>query len=330
MNWLVTGAAGFIGTNLCIRLLKAGESVTAIDDLSRKGSEKNAAHLATEFGLRVNRIDISRTDTVVEFLQKIAHPHVIAHLAGQVSFMSSISNPRRDFEINALGTLNLLEFVRVISPETVLIAMSSNKIYGDLAHVRFNEGPTRYVAPDWPNGFDESVPIQFHGPYGCSKGAVDQYVADYGRIYGLKVASFRQSSVYGPFQHPLSDQGWVGYLVSEALSRSSIKLNGVGKQVRDLLHVDDLATLFLRLPHCISQSSYQQFNVGGGMSNALSILELFDWLEPRIGHKVEFECGQVRPSDQKVFVADNSRISELTGWHPSITLDEGLKELIEV
>jgi CDP-paratose 2-epimerase len=252
----------------------------------------------------------------------------VAHLAGQVSLMASIENPRRDFLVNGLGTLNVLEATRALSPEALVIGMSSNKVYGDLSHVKVIEEPKRYVAPDFPKGFDESQPLDFHGPYGCSKGTADQYLLDYHRIYQMKTVSLRQSSVYGPFQHPRSDQGWVGYLLAEAQAGREIQLHGVGKQVRDLLHASDLAKLIQIMARNPEKVAGQAFNVGGGPANAMSILELFEWLERHAGLSVKCSTGALRPSDQPIFIADISRVSKATGWHPTVSKDMGLKALL--
>jgi CDP-paratose 2-epimerase len=328
MRWLVTGGAGFIGTNLVEHLLGRGDSVVVVDDLSRGGSEQNARHLADRYGIEPHRVDISDAQALGALLDATPPIDAIAHLAGQVSFLASLADPRRDFEVNALGTLNLLEHVRQRSPQTVLIGMSSNKVYGDLDQIRIEERATRYVAPDYPDGFAEDLPLAFHGPYGCSKGAADQYLADYGRMFGLRTASLRQSSVYGPHQHPRSDQGWVAHLVQEARDGRVIRLNGVGKQVRDLLHATDLARLFVVLAERIEPGAGHQLNVGGGVANSLSILELFAWLEERTGRPVAYETGPVRPSDQRVFVSANTTVRALTGWEPQVDLETGLTALL--
>lgn len=328
MRWLITGGAGFIGTNLATHAINRGDEAVILDDLSRSGSELNASFLESSFGLSTNRIDVSSRDELSAFFAKQEGFDAIAHLAGQVSFLASLEDPRRDFEINALGTLNILEHVRQNSPETTVIGMSSNKVYGDLTQVHFIEDATRYIAPDYPAGFAEDMPLAFHGPYGCSKGTADQYLTDYGRIFGLKTASLRQSSVYGPHQHPRSDQGWVAHLLEEAVSGKTIQLNGVGKQVRDLLHATDLARLFVALVESIKPGTDNAVNVGGGVSNSLSILELFAWIERRTGRAVDFRTGDPRPSDQQVFISDNSRVTELTGWSPSVDVEQGLDGLL--
>lgn len=329
MRWLVTGGVGFIGTNLVDHLMQQGHDVVVLDDMSRGGVEANAAFLADRHGVEPALIDVADGAALERFLTGQDPFDAIAHLAGQVSLMASIEDPMRDFQVNALGTLNVLEHVRLHSPGTVVMGMSSNKLYGDLSAVRIVEEPTRYVAPDWPRGFDESLPMDFHGPYGCSKGVADQYLGDYARTYGLRTASLRQSSVYGPHQHPRSDQGWVAHLLAEAVAGNPIQLNGVGKQVRDLLHATDLARLFERLAEATQPGAPLQVNVGGGPDRTLSILELFAWLEERLGRPVEYATGPERPSDQKVFVSDNVSVSRATGWEPRVTVDEGLTALLD-
>ena len=329
MRWLVTGGVGFIGTNLVDHLMQQGHDVVVLDDMSRGGVEANAAFLADRHGVQPALIDVADGAALGRFLAGQDPFDAIAHLAGQVSLMASIEDPMRDFQVNALGTLNMLEHVRLNSPGTVVMGMSSNKLYGDLSAVRIVEEPTRYVAPDWPRGFDESLPMDFHGPYGCSKGVADQYLGDYARTYRLRTASLRQSSVYGPHQHPRSDQGWVAHLLAEAVAGNPIQLNGVGKQVRDLLHATDLARLFERLAEAAQPGAPLQVNVGGGPDRSLSILELFAWLEDRLGRPVEYATGPERPSDQKVFVSDNVSVSRATGWEPRVTVDEGLTALLD-
>jgi len=329
MRWVVTGGCGFIGTNLVSHLKERGDDVTIIDDLSRRGSELNAAFLDETFGLAPIRVDVAHEQELHSILSDCGQVDAIAHLAGQVSFLASLEDPRRDFDVNAGGTVNVLEWVRKYSPESAVIGMSSNKIYGELETIRYEETETRYVAPDFPRGFDESLPLEFHGPYGCSKGAADQYLADYGRIFGLRTASLRQSSVYGPHQHPRSDQGWVAHLMQETWARRPIQLNGVGKQVRDLLHATDLARLFPSLEKVLSPGSPAVVNVGGGVSNSLSILEFFAWFTATTGLEVDYSTGPLRPSDQKVFISDNTRVSSLTGWRPEITAETGLAALLD-
>jgi len=328
MRWLVTGGVGFIGTNLVVHLLESNHDVVVVDDLSRSGVELNVSFLQQQYDIEPHILDVSQVSELSVFLKSQPPFDAIAHLAGQVSLLESINDPIRDFAVNAGGTLNLLNHIRLHSRNTALIGMSSNKVYGDLAGIEFVETASRYVAPDWPNGFDESLPLDFHGPYGCSKGTADQYLAAFSRTYGLKTASLRQSSVYGPHQHPRSDQGWVAHLVTEAVQGRLIHLNGKGKQVRDLLHARDLSRLIMSLGESIEPYGSHHFNVGGGPSNSLSILELFERLARDFGISVDFVSGRERPSDQKVFVANNAAVNSMTGWLPQISIGDGLAALV--
>lgn len=327
MTWVVTGAAGFIGTNLSVELAKLGKEVLLIDNLSRTGVTENANFLNQEFGLSITKVDVSNWDELKSTLDLVQNIEVVIHLAGQVSFMASISNPRRDFEVNALGTLNILEYVRIYSPLAVVIGMSSNKIYGELKDVQINETAKRYVAPNFPNGFNETQKLDFHGPYGCSKGIADQYLLDYNRIYGIKTLSFRQSSVYGHFQKPLADQGWLAFFLEEARAGRGIQLNGRGKQVRDVLFAKDLVDLFISASAMPAANFGYGVNVGGGVENSLSILELFEVLQDQLGKKISYNFGQERPSDQKIFISDNSLISSLSGWSPKTNIIDGIAQL---
>jgi CDP-paratose 2-epimerase len=327
VRWLVTGGAGFIGTNLVDHLRTIGDEVVVVDDLSRDGVESNKSFLAQKWDQEVLVIDVADYSTLVNVFIDQGPFDAVAHLAGQVSLMASIENPRRDFAVNAEGTLNVLEAVRHHSPGALVIGMSSNKVYGDLSGVEILEDATRFIAPAYPAGFDESLPLDFHGPYGCSKGAADQYLLDYHRIYGLRTVSLRQSSVFGRFQHPRSDQGWVGFLIDEARQGRQIQLHGVGKQVRDLLYATDLAELFSLMAKSPEAVAGQAFNVGGGPTRALSILELFEWLKKNVGVVVDYLPGDIRPSDQKIFVADIAAITKATGWQPNVSLDEGLNKV---
>lgn len=329
MTWLVTGAAGFIGTNLVKRLVVRGIPVVGLDDFSRPGVYENAIFLHDTFGFSISRTDISNRESTWTLLRQIEDLEMVVHLAGQVSFLKSIENPVRDFEVNVLGTINILEYLRLHSPSCKLIALSSNKVYGNLSHIFTREMLTRFIAPDWPNGFDESLPLDFHGPYGCSKGALDQYVADYRRTFGLICCSLRQSSVYGPHQHPQADQGWISHILQKVLTGETFNLNGIGKQVRDVLFVDDLIDLILRIHDCLTNESPSQFNVGGGVDNSLSLLELFQLIEDMTRLRAVFNTGPYRPSDQKVFISNNSRITEVTGWTPTTSVQAGISKLIQ-
>lgn len=328
MTWLITGGAGFIGTNLVSSLSRGGSDVVVLDDLSRPGVTANAEYLRLKFGTRISELDVSNREAVDLYFRERAPFEAVAHLAGQVSLVESIADPARDFDVNAKGTLNVLEAIRRHSPEATIIGLASNKVYGDLGSVRIVELDDRYEAPDYPMGFSEDLPLDFQGPYGCSKGAADQYLLDYHRMYGLRTFSLRQSSVYGPFQHPRADQGWVGHLVSEARKGHPIVLNGEGKQVRDLLHVSDLVALFPLLASLPTVETGRAFNVGGGPERALSILQLFGRLTSEYRVTPTFSTGPLRPSDQLVFISDNARVSSVTRWTPTVSLEDGIEELM--
>lgn len=328
MKWLITGGSGFIGANLVSHLVESGEVVSVIDDLSRRGSELNASFLANKYGILTDSIDVSNKNELWNFLSSNTPFDVIVNLAGQVSMVQSIKSPLRDFEINVIGTLNLLEFIRASAIDVAFIGMSSNKIYGDLSGVIHQEANSRFVCPGWEQGFDESLPLDFRTPYGCSKGSADQYIADYAEMYELRAISLRQSSVYGPLQHPMNDQGWVSFLTKEAMAGRQITLNGNGKQVRDLLFVEDLAYLIKAIPMRLQKGQRYQLNVGGGASNSLSILELFELLYDEFGIEAKFQCGEPRISDQKVFVSSNKAICDLTGWVPTTGVKEGVSKLV--
>lgn len=329
MKWLITGGLGFIGTNLSKYLIQAGHEITIVDDMTRVGVDQNERYLNENFGIKHISIDVSDGKKLEDFFKSNNNFDCVAHLAGQVSFLASVSNPYRDFEINALGTLNVLECVRKFNENATFIGISSNKIYGDLENIPIVETEKRYVLRDWPNGLNESLPLSFEGPYGCSKGVFDQYVIDYSRIYGLKTVSLRQSSVYGEFQHPMSDQGWVAFLIREAVRGNPIKLNGVGKQVRDLLYATDLAKLFDMLSRKVIAGAPAYFNIGGGISNSLSILELFELLESKGIRNIEYETGEFRKRDQKVFISDNTKVKNFCGWEPTTSIETGINRIIE-
>jgi CDP-paratose 2-epimerase len=247
---------------------------------------------------------------------------------------TSLSNPRLDFETNAMGSLNILEAVRQFSPESTIIYSSTNKVYGDFEYFHYDETPTRYVCREHPNGFDESVNLNFHSPYGCSKGAADQYMLDYARMFHLKTVVFRHSSMYGARQFGTFDQGWISWFVQKALEtkanpHSSFTISGNGKQVRDVLHAKDMVRLYLQAAQKIELASGNVFNIGGGIKNSLSLLELFAFLESELSIKLNYKNLPPRESDQKVFVANITKVSEGLGWRPSVSKEDGIRMMID-
>lgn len=334
MKYLITGGCGFIGSNLAAEVLKRGGELYVFDNLFRFGSSQNLEWLKKQGHFTYYPYDI-RNNNDIETVIKDVKPDYVFHLAGQVAMTTSISNPRLDFEINAMGTFNLLDAIRKYSPETVILYSSTNKVYGDFSDLTFEETETRYKCVEYPNGFPETISLDFHSPYGCSKGAADQYLLDYARIFGLKTAVFRHSSMYGGNQHATIDQGWVGWFCQQALeikngtAEKPFTISGSGKQVRDVLHADDVVSLYFTALDHIDRIKGKAFNVGGGIENSLSLLELFYALEELLDIKMNFQRLPPRESDQMIFVADNTLITDLTGWTPKIKSEEGLQRMLK-
>ena len=334
MKYLITGGCGFVGSNLAAEILKRGEELFVMDNLFRHGSAQNLEWLKTQGEFKYYLSDI-RNYNDVETVIKEVKPDVIFHLAGQVAMTTSLANPRLDFEINVLGGNNLLECVRKYCPEAIITYSSSNKVYGDFDWISFEETETRYKAKGFDNGFDEKLPLDFQSPYGCSKGATDQYMLDYAKMFGLKTIVFRHSSIFGGRQFSTTDQGWVGWFVKQALDIKKGKLtepftiSGSGKQVRDIMFADDLISCYFSAIGNISNTAGKAFNIGGGMENSLSLLELFKMLENELGVHMAHKNLPWRKSDQKVFVADIAKATEHFNWTPKITSLEGVKKMIE-
>lgn len=335
-TWIVTGGCGFVGSNLAAALLERGFAVAVVDNLVRGGSEKNLEWLRSRGGdLEFFPADTrNRGDVENVFEACGADAVAVAHLAGQVAMTTSVARPRLDFETNALGAVNVLEAVRRSCPGAALLFSSTNKVYGDLAGVRCEERETRYVLPDFPEGIDESAPLDFQSPYGCSKGAADQYMLDYHRVHGLRTVVFRHSTIYGGRQFATYDQGWIGWFCRKAVEMADraappFTISGDGKQVRDVLHAEDIVRCYLAAAANIDRCAGQAYNIGGGMGNSLSLLELFSLLETMTGHAMRFERLPWRPSDQKVFVANSAKARRDFGFAPSVRKEEGLGRMLE-
>ncbi len=334
-KYLITGGCGFLGSNVAERLLREGTAkVTVADNLSRLGSSLNLDWLRTRGLARYVYADVRNVNDVDTVIAEDP-PDVVLHLAGQVAMTTSLKNPRLDFETNVLGSINVLEAVRRFAPQAAVIYSSTNKVYGDLENLRYDETETRYRLHDYPNGLPEECPLDFHSPYGCSKGAADQYMLDYSRMFGLNTAVFRHSSMYGGRQFATYDQGWIGWFCEKVLEQRrapatrAFTISGNGKQVRDVLHVDDLVDLYLAAARQITAVRGHAFNIGGGMENSLSIVELLRFLGQEIGVPPRFEQIAVRESDQKVFVADVQKAKRLLGWSPKVSWQSGLRRMIE-
>lgn len=334
MKLLITGGCGFLGSNLAADALARGDELAVFDNLFRNGSRDNLTWLQGQGKFRFEHGDIRNQNDITRVVQSF-RPDAIFHLAGQVAMTTSISNPRMDFEVNAMGTHNLLEAVRCHAPEATIIYSSTNKVYGDLEQYSYRETPTRFECVEHPNGFDEKTPLDFHSPYGCSKGAADQYMLDYARIFGLKTVVFRHSSMYGGRQFSTYDQGWVGWFCQKAVEASKgllkepFTISGTGKQVRDVLHADDMKRLYLAAVDNIEKAKGQAFNIGGGIDNSLSLLELFSLLEQFSGANMNYTRLPVRESDQRVFVADITKARNMLGWQPQVDAAAGIRKMIE-
>lgn len=333
MKYLITGGCGFIGSNLAAEVLKKGEELYVVDNLFRHGSGDNLSWLRTKGDFKYYPFDI-RNYNDVETVIRETKPDYVFHLAGQVAMTTSISNPRLDFETNALGTFNLLDAIRKYSPNTVILYSSTNKVYGDFEYLSFKEETTRYICNEFPYGFPENITLDFHSPYGCSKGSADQYLLDFNRIYGIKTIVFRHSSMYGSNQHATFDQGWIGWFLQKALEikngilQKPFTISGNGKQVRDVLHSTDVVSLYFRAKDC-NNAYGQVFNIGGGIENSLSLLELFSMLESTLKIRMNYSELPWRESDQKVFVADTTKAREIIGWEPQVNKEKGIKSMLE-
>jgi CDP-paratose 2-epimerase len=333
-NILITGGCGFVGSNLAAEALARGMTVTVFDNLRREGSSQNLAWLRTLGEVRYVHGDVRDPEEVVRVVS-LVEPQIVAHLAGQVAMTTSVSAPRVDFETNVVGTFNVLEAIRRAAPAAAMVYSSSNKVYGDLENCRLEERKLRYEAVDLPNGVDESAGLDFRTPYGCSKGAADQYVLDYARIFGLRTAVFRHSTIYGGRQFATFDQGWVGWFCRQALetardpAREPFTISGNGKQVRDLLHVSDAVRAYLAAAERMDAVAGQAFNIGGGVPNSTSILELFGMLRERVGIELHYRQLPWRANDQKYFVADIRKAERLLGWTPAVSRESGVDAAID-
>lgn len=329
-NVLITGGAGFIGANLANRLLGRGQRVSILDDFSRPGIERNVEWLRAHHGDALNVITGSVTDPDV-CVEVTRDADVVFHLAGQTAVTTSVVNPRLDFEINALGTLNILEGVRAAGHKPVVVYSSTNKVYGEMEDVPTVENDTGYAYRDLPNGAPETQLLDFHSPYGCSKGAADQYVRDYARIYGLPTIVFRQSCIYGPRQMGVEDQGWLAWFVIAIVTGKPITIFGNGKQVRDVLYIDDLVDAYELAVKNIETTTGQVYNIGGGSGNAMSIWWDFKPMVESVLERSIPDPGfdTTRPGDQPIFVADIAKANRDFGWTPRISAPEGIRRLTE-
>lgn len=330
---LIIGGCGFIGSNLAAKLLREKKTVVVFDNLSRPGSEKNLEWLdmlsrKCPHKFFFVRGDIVHDTRLLAFV--VSQAKVIYHLAAQVAVTSSVINPSFDFEVNALGTFNVLEAVRKNNIDAILIYSSTNKVYGGMDDVTVLEKKTRYKYKDLKNGISENQPLDFHSPYGCSKGTGDQYVRDYSRIYGIKTVVFRQSCIYGPRQFGVEDQGWLAWFIIALMKKKKITIYGDGKQVRDVLYVGDLINAYSLAVKKINKVSGQIFNIGGGLKYSISVWSEFQpILENHFKRKIKVEMGDWRPGDQKIYISNNHKAHKYLNWKPRVSPKEGIKKLYQ-
>jgi CDP-paratose 2-epimerase len=328
---LITGGAGFIGSNLAHRLLTLGRKVRILDNLSRPGVEQNLQWLREQHGERL-QVAVADIRDEAAVTRAVAGTTQVFHFAAQVAVTTSVDAPRDDFLVNAHGTFNLLEAVRARPVPPFLLMTSTNKVYGDLADLALQPVGQHYQPLDLAvraRGVSEARPLEFHSPYGCSKGAADQYVLDYARSYGLATMVFRMSCIYGPRQFGTEDQGWLAHFILRALRGEAITVYGDGKQVRDVLYVEDLVNAFLLAEQHAARLKGRAFNIGGGPGNAISLLDLLDRIEALHGRRPQVAFDAWRIGDQRYYVSDTRAFEQATGWRQKVTAREGIARLYE-
>ena len=327
-HYLITGGAGFIGCNYVHRVLSRGERVTVYDNLSRPGTDANVAWLREQHGERAFRLVVADVREAGALAEATRDADVVVHLAGQTAVTTSVADPRSDFESNAVGTFNALEAARRAGNDPIFLYASTNKVYGGMEEVAVVEQETCYAYRDFPLGIPETQPLDFHSPYGCSKGAGDQYVRDYARIYSLPTVVLRQSCIYGPRQMGVEDQGWVAWLIIAAVTGHPITIYGDGRQVRDVLFVEDLLDAYDAAIARVDVAAGQVYNVGGGPTRTMSVwAEFGPILERLAGRSVPVSYGDWRPGDQPVYVSDVRKAGRELGWQPRVGVEEGIQRL---
>ena len=334
MKVFITGGAGFIGCNAAARFIKKGHDVTIYDNLSRPGTASNLKWLQAAGRFKFVKGDVRNAAKVAQAVKGIKGLGAVLHYAGQVAVTTSVVDPREDFEINALGTFNVLEAVRLAQPKgagkkIAMLYSSTNKVYGGMEDIRVVERGGRYQYRDLPGGIPEDRLLDFHSPYGCSKGAADQYVRDYSRIYSFPTVVFRQSCIYGYRQFGVEDQGWVAWFTIAALKGHPITIYGDGKQVRDVLFIEDLVNAYETALAKIKTSAGQVYNIGGGPANQMSLRELLAYLGQLRGKPVPVTYGPWRPGDQPVFVCDIRKAKRQLGWAPKNGVKQGVRKLYD-
>ena len=328
MKVIVTGGAGFIGCNAAARYLRRGDEVVVIDNLSRPRTQHNVEWLRPQGKLELVQLDIAQPQPVIDAFARHRDAGLVLHLAGQVAVTTSVRDPRLDFEANALGTFNVLEGLRLAGMTGVpVIYSSTNKVYGGMEDVGVVERDGRYAYRDVPNGITEQHQLDFHSPYGCSKGAADQYMRDYARIFGIKSVVFRQSCIYGYRQFGLEDQGWVAWFIIATQLGKPISIYGDGKQVRDVLFIEDLLDAYDAAAASIASAAGSVYNLGGGPRNTISLLDLLGYLQSKTGRPIDHQKLPWRPGDQRCFIADTSKAERELNWRQRTTWQQGLDKL---
>jgi len=326
-KYLITGGAGFIGSNYVARLLRRGDDVTIYDNLTRRGSRLNLSWLKSLNKSSFTLIEADIRD-FGRICQAVEDVDVIVHLAGQVAVTTSVINPRDDFGTNAEGTFNVLEAARNSQKNPIILYSSTNKVYGAMDEIEVVENEQNYRYKELPFGISEKFPLDFHSPYGCSKGCGDQYVRDYHRIYGLSTVVLRQSCIYGPRQFGVEDQGWLAWFIIAVLTGKRISIYGNGKQVRDVLYIDDLLDAYDACVDHIEVSAGKIYNLGGGPDQMISVWKEFSpILEEMLGKNIQVEWGDWRPGDQKIYVSDIRKAEKELNWKPKISVRNGLQQL---
>jgi CDP-paratose 2-epimerase len=327
----ITGGAGFIGVNIADFYLKQGDKIVIFDNLSRKGVKYNLEWLKTRGEIEFIKGDIRNYDEIKEAIRKHADMNYIFHEAAQVAVTFSVADPKEDFDINAAGTLNVLEAYRRYAPQASFVYASTNKVFGSLEDLKIKESDKRYDIDDerYGKGITEARELDFHSPYGCSKGSADQYVRDFGRIYGLNTIVFRQSCIYGTHQFGIEDQGWVAWFILRILLGRPLTIYGTGKQVRDLLFVEDLVEGYDAALKNIDKTKGQIYNMGGGFNNSISLLEFMAFLGEMLGKKVEYSFSDWRHGDQKVFIANTEKAKHDFDWESKTDYKKGIKKLYD-
>lgn len=329
MKVIITGGAGFIGSNAASRYLIRGHEVVVIDNLSRSGGARNLEWLRPQGALTFVQEDIRDAAAMTRIFADHSDAEMVLHLAGQVAVTTSVTDPRADFEANALGSFNVLEAARLAGMKAPIIYSSTNKVYGGMEEAHIVERDGRWAYETLPEGVPVEQPLDFHSPYGCSKGAGDQYFRDYHRIYGLNTVVFRQSCIYGYRQFGIEDQGWVAWFMIASQRGQDLTVYGDGKQVRDILFIDDLLDAYDAAAAKIDTAAGRVYNVGGGAANVMSLLELLDYLGRRQGTPIPYAHAEWRPGDQRVYVSDINRAVAELGWSPKTDVAHGLDLLYD-